>query len=210
MQIEKAIIQALKGVGMPSNIIPVLSDRTDTEPPAPYLLITIIDVSTVGLPRRTVYHRGADRVESIFQVKDYRVSFTFHASVKDDTHDWVQHFHTGMFSDMVDYAFSQQGLGIVNCDTITYQSQPVSGVNYKRANMDMTIRAEVLDSFTVNNIDRVKVIGEIVDSFGSFVEVETLSREYAQRFNEPLSDLVNQQIPKVFVEDNIGKNNGRD
>lgn len=164
MQIEKAIIQALKGVGMPSNIIPVLSDRTDTEPPAPYLLITIIDVSTVGLPRRTVYHKDGDKVESLFQVKDYRVSFTFHASVKDDTHDWVQHFHTGVFSDMVDYAFSQQGLGIVNCDTITYQSQPVSGVNYKRANMDMTIRAEVLDSFLVNDVYTSSVKGYLKDS----------------------------------------------
>lgn len=144
---------------MPPDITPILSDRSGVEPAAPYLLINIISTTSIGLPTKSVSHKDGDVNENIFQVKDFLVSLTFHASTKDNTHDWVQRFHTGVFSDLVDYAFTQQGLGIVDCKDIMYQPNPVAGKNYKRAILDMTLRAEVQDKFTVNNMTGIEVEG---------------------------------------------------
>lgn len=161
MQVESSIINALKNIGMPSNITPVLSDRSGVEPPAPYLLINIIDTRSIGLPYKSVSHKLGNKTERLFQVKEFYVSFTFHAEGKSNTHDWVQRFHTGLMSDLFDHSFSQQGLGLVKSDGIMYQPSPVDGMNYKRANIDITFRAEVLDEFNVNSVDKVTVTGDL-------------------------------------------------
>lgn len=159
MLIESLVINALKGVGMPPDITPVLADRSGVEPAAPYLLINIISTTSIGLPTKSVSHKDGDVNENIFQVKDFLVSLTFHASTKGNTHDWIQMFHTGIFSDLVDHAFTQQGLGIVDCKDIMYQPSPVDGKNYKRAILDITLRAEVQDKFIVNNITGIEMKG---------------------------------------------------
>ena len=159
MQVESAIIQALKNIDMPSGITPVLADRSGVEPAAPYLLINIISTTNIGLPTKSTQILNNNKVERVFQVKDFYVSFTFHAEAKSSTHDWVQRFHTGLMTDSVDWAFSQQGLGLVDSGDIMYQPQPVDGKNYKRANIDITFRAEILDEFFVNDIKQVTVEG---------------------------------------------------
>jgi hypothetical protein len=85
MQIETSIINALKLIGMPENITPVLSDRSGVEPRAPYLLLNVISTSNIGLPRKTINHILDNKVESLFQVKEFLISFTFHAETKGDT-----------------------------------------------------------------------------------------------------------------------------
>lgn len=148
---------------MPLDIKPILADRDGVEPKAPYLLIQIISTSNIGLPRITSTHSEGNITESIFQTKDFDIALTFHASTSGDTHDWVQYFHSGIFSDKVDWAFSQQGLGLVECDDIMYQSQPVDGKNYKRAIMNMVLRAEILNEYTVNEMNRIEMVGDLVD-----------------------------------------------
>jgi len=161
MKFETAIINALKNINMPDNITPVLSDRDGVEPRAPYLLINVISTTNIGLPRKSVSHSLTDKVETIFQVKDVYISLTFHASAKDPTHDWVQHFDTGLQSDMYDWAFTQQGLGFVDSDGVMYQPQPIAGKNYKNAILNLTFRSEVVDDFFVNGISRVGIIGDL-------------------------------------------------
>lgn len=198
MQIESAIVQALKNIGMPeapNKITIVLSDRGGVEPQAPYLLLNIISTTNIGLPTKSIQILDEKRVERVFQVKDFYVSFTFHAEAKSSTHDWVQRFHTGLTSDSVDWAFSQQGLGLVDSGGIMYQSQPVDGMNYKRANIDITFRAEVLDEFNVNTLDNVVVNGtlngvdyELADVGHPFTEVANLGDEFEKLVNYNLPD----------------------
>lgn len=159
MIIESLIINALKNIGMPLDITPILSDRGGVEPAAPYLLINIISTTSIGLPTKSISHVNENISESIFQLKDFLVSLTFHASTKDGTHDWVQRLHTGIFTDLIDYSFTQQGLGIVDCKDIMYQPNPVDGKNYKRAILDITLRAEVEEKFTVNAMTGIGVEG---------------------------------------------------
>lgn len=172
MQIETAIVNALNSIDMPEYIILVLSDRDGVEPRAPYLLINIINTNNVGLPRKSISHKLGNEVETIFQVKDIQVSLTFHAQATDPTHDWVQHFETGLHSDLVDWAFTQQGLGLVSSNGIMYQSQPVSGKNYKRAIIDITLRAEISDTFKVNNINHINIDGYFSDDVISDVIID--------------------------------------
>ena len=155
MNLEVSIINALKLVGMPAGITTMLADRDCVEPKAPYMMIQIIDVHNIGLPRKIVYHENGDVKESLFQTKEYNIALTFHASTKGSTLEWVDNFHTGLMSDMVDWAFSQQGLGLVSDNGIMYQSQPTNGKNYKRAIIDITLRAEVHGKFDVNPLSKV-------------------------------------------------------
>lgn len=198
MVFENAIIQALKHIDMPVNIIPILSDRSGVEPPAPYLLINIISTTNIGLPRRTVSHGLGEAREYLFQVKDINVSFTFHAESKSDTHDWVQHFSNGLFSDSFDWAFSQQGLGIATSNDIMYQPQPVDGKNYKRAILDITFRSEILDDFKVYSLDKVVVDGvlnnvnyELIDVGHTYDDMLTISTR--------LDQLVNRDFPQALT-----------
>lgn len=178
MYIETAIINALKAIDMPTDIIPVLSDRDGVEPRAPYLLINIISSVSVGLPRKSITSDKIKRTETVFQVKDILVSLTFHASTKGNTHDWVQRLDTGLQSDMFDWAFTQQGLGFVSSDGVMYQTQPVAGKNYKNAIMNLVFRTEVSDDFTVNQISRVKIDGNLEDSVLPEKPTVTITREY--------------------------------
>ncbi len=157
MRVETAVINALKGIGMPSRITPILSDRDGVEPSSPYLLINIISVLDKNVPRRTVSHEEGNKVERVIQTKDYLISFTFHIKSNDPVHDWVQRFQTGISSDLYDYAFAQQGLGLVTTRGIMYQPSPVQGENYKRAIIDIVFRAEVVEAFFVNDIKKVTI-----------------------------------------------------
>lgn len=173
MQIERAVINALKAIDMPPSITPILSDRNGVEPSSPYLLINIISVIDKNIPRRTVSHEKGNKVERVLQTRDYLISFTFHASANDDTvQDWIHRFQTGISSDFYDYAFAQQGLGLVATRGVMYQPSPVQGKNYKRAIIDIVLRAEVVEAFIVNDIKKVTIKGHLIDSLaGHFDDV---------------------------------------
>ncbi len=164
MDIEKRIVASLQNIKMPSNITPILSDRGGVEPSTPYLLINIVSTTNIGLPRKSISHTELSQTEEVYQTKEFLVSLTFHASAKDNTHDWVQKFYTGLQSDMYGYIFSFNGLGFVSCNNIYYQPQPVDGVNYKRAILDLTFRAEVIDSFDIFQIKDVSLEGDLLGS----------------------------------------------
>lgn len=149
---------------MPERVTCILADRDGVEPESPYLIIQIISTTNINLPRKTVVHEEGDVKESLFQTKEYDIALTFHALSTDEIHDWVQYFHEGLFSDSVDWAFTQQGIGIVSDGGLMYQSQPVNGTNYKRAILNITLRAEVLNQYTVNAMKGIEVVGDIVDS----------------------------------------------
>lgn len=172
MQIEKLIINALKGIGMPSKVTPILADRDGVEPEAPYLIIQMLDVVPACLPTRSISHSEGNVTEKVFQTKTFYTSLTFHASATDDLQDWIHRFQTGLMSDMYDWAFTQQGLGIVNMGNIMYQSYPVDNKNYKRAIIDIAFRAEIMEEFVVNAITGVQVIGKKYDpEYGEFGDI---------------------------------------
>lgn len=172
MQIERAVINALKAIDMPPSITPILSDRNGVEPSSPYLLINIISVLDKSVARRTVSHEKGDKVERVLQTKDYLISFTFHARANDPVHNWIQRFQTGIYSDFYDYAFAQEGLGLVTTRGVMYQPSPVQGKNYKRAIIDIVFRAEVVEEFIVNDIKKVTIKGHLIDSLaGHFDDV---------------------------------------
>lgn len=155
-------MNALKEVGMPPSITVVLSDRDGVEPKAPYLLLDVISTVNIGLATKSTSHKEGFQKEHLFQVKDFLFSLTFHSSATDIVQDWVQSFYTGLQSDYVDYAFSQQGLGVVNAQDIKYQPMTVDGKNYKRAILDITFRTEVSDSFNVGLLNKVPISGSVL------------------------------------------------
>lgn len=172
MEIEKAIIYALKETDCPlydstirpDGIIPVIANLDQPEPRAPYLLIGIINTTKIGLPYKSVINDGIDIKEHVFQVKDFYVGLTLHAATKDTSQEWFRHFENGVHSDMVDWAFSQEGLALVESEDIMYLPQPVSGTAYKRAVMNITLRAEIQDNYKVNFLNRVNIEGSLSDS----------------------------------------------
>ena len=176
MEIEKAVIRALEKtdcplydpITRPDGIIPVIANLDQPEPRAPYLLISLINTTNIGLPYKSVVHNSIDVKEHIYQVKDYYVGLTLHASIKDESQQWFKHFENGVHSDMVDWAFAQNGFALVDSDSILYQPLPISGTAYRRAIMNITLRAEVEDSFTVNSLNRVLIEGYIEDSLKGY------------------------------------------
>ena len=53
-----------------------------------------------------------------------------------------------------------------------YQPSPVQGKNYKRAIIDVVFRAEVVETFIVNDIKKVTIRGHLIDSLaGHFDDV---------------------------------------
>ena len=171
MEIEKAVLFALRDTDFPeyhkitnpNGVIPVIANLDQPEPRAPYLLIDIINTTKIGLPYKSVINDGIDIKEHIFQVKDFYVSLALHATTKDVSQAWFKHFENGVHSDMVDWAFSQEGLALVESESILYQSLPISGTAYKRAIMNITLRAEVQESYMVKDIRQVEITGNLTD-----------------------------------------------
>lgn len=164
MKVEVAIINALKSVGMPSNITEVLADGDGVTPAAPYLILQVISTDTVSMPTKTTTHKVGQQYETVFITKDFNYSLIFHAKRSDPTFDWVERFYSGLETDMFDWAFVQQGLGIVRTGGITYQPQPVQGNNYRRAILDITFRAEEIQEYTVNVMTGIDVEGDLIDT----------------------------------------------
>lgn len=163
MEVEKAIIRALKNIGMPDDIIPILADRDGVEPRAPFLIIQTISTTKIGTPTRSITHKEGNVVETLYQLKEFDYAFTFHASTSGSTHDWVQYFSDGLTSDLLDWAFVREGLGIVHAGEVMYQPSPVQGENYKRAIINMTFRSEVSNDYVVNKFSGIGVSGIITN-----------------------------------------------
>lgn len=171
MQIEKSIIYALDKtdcplyhpVSRPDGIIPIIANLDQPEPREPYLLINIINTTKIGLPYKSVVNNGVDIKEYIFQVKDFYVGLTLHTTTKSEFQDWFNHFENGVHSDMVDWAFYQQGLALVESESIMYQPLPLSGTAYKRAIMNITLRAEIQEAYMVKDIRQVEITGNLTD-----------------------------------------------
>lgn len=186
MEIEKAVLFALRETDFPEyhtldnpyGVIPVIANLDQPEPRAPYLLIDIINTTKIGLPYKSVINDGIDIKEHIFQVKDFYVSLALHATTKDVSQDWFKHFENGVHSDMVDWAFAKGGLSLVESEDIMYLSQPVSGIAYKRAVMNITLRAEIQEAYKVSNINSVKVDGTLKDSLNNSTPDVTVEKQY--------------------------------
>lgn len=186
MEIEKAVLFALRETDFPEyhkitnpdDVIPVIANLDQPEPRAPYLLIDIINTTKIGLPYKSVINDGIDIKEHIFQVKDFYISLTLHATTKDISQEWFRHFENGVHSDMVDWAFAKEGLSLVESEDIMYLSQPVSGVAYKRAIMNITLRAEIQEAYKVFNINSVKVDGTLKDSLNNSTPDVTVEKQY--------------------------------
>lgn len=167
MDIEKLVIRALEctdcpiydKVLYPNGIRLVIASLKQTEPAAPYLLINVINTRKIGLPYKSTIHEVSNVREHLFQVKEYLVSLTLHAKNNDDAQGWFKYFENGIHSDMNDWAFTKQGLSLVSATDMMYQHTPVSGVPYKRAIIDLTLRAEVQESYKVFSVDRVNITG---------------------------------------------------
>ena len=174
MDIEKLVIYALKDTDCPlydkvlnpTGIIPTIASLNNPEPRAPYLLINIINTRKIGLPYKSTIHKASNVREHLFQVKEYLVSLTLHAKNNDDAQDWFRHFENGTHSDMYDWAFTNQGLSLVSATDIVYQHTPVSGVPYKRAIMDLTLRVEVQEDYKVFSVNRVTITGSTITADG--------------------------------------------
>ena len=201
MEIEKAVLFALRETDLPEHneltnpngVIPVIANLDQPEPRAPYLLIDIINTTKIGLPYKSVINNGVDIKEHIFQVKDFYISLTLHATTKDISQEWFKHFENGVHSDMVDWAFSQEGLALVESEDIMYLSQPISGVAYKRAVMNVTIRAEIQEAYKVNFIQSVSVSGSLSGKQFTFFDNKQLI-DSVYIIGKPLSCLVNKDL----------------
>ena len=201
MEIEKAVLFALRDTDFPeydkltnpNGVIPVIANLDQPEPRAPYLLIDIINTTKIGLPYKSVINNGVDIKEHIFQVKDFYISLTLHATTKDVSQEWFRHFENGVHSDMVDWAFSQEGLALVESEDIMYLSQPISGVAYKRAIMNITLRAEIQEAYKVNFIQSVSVSGSLSGKQFTFFDNKQLI-DSVYIIGNPLSYLVNKDL----------------
>lgn len=201
MEIEKAVLFALRDTDFPeydkltnpNGVIPVIANLDQPEPRAPYLLIDIINTTKIGLPYKSVINNGVDIKEHIFQVKDFYISLTLHATTKDISQEWFKHFENGVHSDMVDWAFSQEGLALVESEDIMYLSQPISGVAYKRAIMNITLRAEIQEAYKVNFIQSVSVSGSLSGKQFTFFDNKQLI-DSVYIIGNPLSYLVNKDL----------------
>lgn len=167
MDIEKLVIYALQDtdcpifdeITNPFGIIPVIATLKQTEPRAPYLLINTVNTRKIGLPYKSTIHEASNVREHIFQVKEYLVSLTLHAKNKDDVQEWFKYFENGVHSDAYDWAFTNQGLSLVSATNIVYQHTPISGVPYKRAIIDLTLRVEVQEDYKVFSVNKVNITG---------------------------------------------------
>ena len=185
MDIEKLVIYALEDtdcplydkITNPFGIKPVIATLKQTEPSAPYLLISIINTRKIGLPYKSTIHEISNVMEHIFQVKEYLVSLTLHAKNNDVAQEWFRHFENGIHSDLYDWAFTSQGLSLVGATDIVYQHTPVSGVPYKRAVIDLTLRAEVQEGYGVNHLNRVNIEGAIGDKHSPNVTTITIDKQ---------------------------------
>ena len=185
MDIEKLVIYALRDtdcplydkITNPAGIQPVIASLKQTEPAAPYLLINTINTRKIGLPYKSTIHGVANVREHLFQVKEYLVSLTLHAKRNDDSQDWFKYFENGIHSDMNDWAFTKQGLSLVGATDIVYQHTPVSGVPYRRAIIDLTLRVEVQESYDVKPLNRVNIEGAIGDKHSPNVTTITVDKQ---------------------------------
>ena len=201
MEIEKAVLYALRETDFPEynkvknplGVIPIIANQDQPEPRAPYLLIDIINTTKIGLPYKSVMNDGIDIKEHIFQVKDFYIGLTLHAKTKDTSQDWFKHFENGVHSDMVDWAFAQQGLALVESEDIMYQLQPISGTAYKRAIMNVTLRAEIQESYKVNFLQSVNIEGVLSGKTFTFFDNKLLNDSVLLVKNE-LSYLVNEDL----------------
>ena len=167
MNIEKLVIYALQDTDCPiydKDLNPVgirlvIASLKQTEPAAPYLLINTINTRKIGLPYKSTIHEESNVREHLFQVKEYLVSLTLHAKSNDIAQEWFKYFENGIHSDMNDWAFTKQGLSLVSATDIMYQHTPVSGVPYKRAVIDLTLRVEVQEDYKVFAVDRFNITG---------------------------------------------------
>lgn len=202
MEIEKAVLYALREtdfpeyhkVNNPLGVIPIIANLDQPEPRPPYLLIDTINTTKIGLPYKSVINDGIDIKEHIFQVKDFYLSLVLHATTKDISQEWFRHFENGVHSDMVDWAFAQQGLALVESESIIYQSQAISGTAYKRAIMNVTLRAEIQEAYKVNYIDKVLIEGSLSGRQFTFFQNEQ-SIPSLLLYADNLSTLVNEKLP---------------
>ena len=161
MLVEDQIVQALKCVDLPKDLIVIKGDRDGVEPKAPYLLIQTVSDWTTATSYNTHSHKNGSDYERVYQTEYHSFTLILHASTKGGHHDWFKRFHRGLNSDLYQHAFEQFGIGIKGFSTINYQPMPIDGVNYKRAILDITLCFEVCEEFTVNTVSQVSVVGNI-------------------------------------------------
>ena len=209
MDIEKLVIYALKDTDCPlydkvlnpTGIIPTIASLNNPEPRAPYLLINIINTRKIGLPFKSMIHEISNVKEHIFQVKEYLISLTLHAENKDVAQEWFRYFENGIHSDMNDWAFTKQGLSLVSATDMMYQHTPVSGVPYKRAIIDLTLRAEVQEEYRVNYLQSVAIDGTISGLKFTFFDNKGIN-DYVTLIGNPLNKLVNEDLPQALTINN--------
>lgn len=209
MDIEKLVIRALEctdcplyhKVLNPDGIIPIIATLKQTEPRAPYLLINIINTRKIGLPYKSTIHEVSNVKEHVFQVKEYLISLTLHSKNNDVAQDWFRYFENGIHSDMNDWAFTNQGLSLVSATDIVYQHTPVSGVAYKRAIIDLTLRAEVQEEYRVNYLQSVTIDGTLSGLKFTFFDNKQVN-DYVTLIGNPLKKLVNEDLPQALTINN--------
>lgn len=165
MIFETALINAFKRIDFPKRCTIILSDRNGVEPSAPYMMINIIDQANIARSRKTINNTKDNQTEGIFQVKELDVSLTLHALATDDMHDWFERFQVISESDFVQWAFTQEGLSLVDIKDIVYQNISVNNKTYKRAILDLTIRSERYEEVVVNTVKRLSIQGNLTNKY---------------------------------------------
>ena len=163
MLYEKKIIDSLKLLQQPTQIINILADRSGVEPRAPYCLITLLPVRNVGLPYRTSTRKDGQEFETVIQTKELQTSLTFHLEGNSELQDYVEMFHLGLGSSFYQAAFTANGLGIFDYTDIVYQSLSIDGKNFKRAIIDIYFRFERNDNFHAPFIKRINIQNKAIE-----------------------------------------------
>lgn len=169
MKIEDDIVTALLQCDVPSNVTLYISGQNAPEPPAPYLMITIIDTWNLTTSSKCFERVNGVLKEGIFITKEDNISLTMISKPNDSAQDWLRKFQTGVESDMVDWAFTQSGLSLVNSsDRILYQSLPISNQNYKSATYDLVVRYQEFETYKVNEVNELGITGKLSSDIDNF------------------------------------------
>lgn len=163
MAIEDQIYNALDAL-LPTNRIKlVIEGSSGTEPTSAYALIARIDKRRIGQAFKTHSTRAPNGGEVITQTFEYDMSITFHMRPDDvETSDLVDLFNLGLSSSHYVFTFAEQGLSLVRHDHLRSLILPVDGTrNYKRLIQDITVRTNVTNDFSANNIKEIYTNGDL-------------------------------------------------
>lgn len=171
MLYESRLISALQNID--NTFTYILADRNGVEPPAPYVLVSIINTEKIGMSERSFV--SSTDVETLKQTIQITYRLTLHALATDVKQDDFETLYIGFESSNQIFKLFDQGLSLINVGGLMYTSAPVDTVMYKRAIFDIVCLSERSDDFFANRVSSVSTVGNLTDSEGNSATLDVTS-----------------------------------